>query len=109
MGDENVLRGVNHKRFRDRSAQAAQAELRFGFPLALPYIDAWLGHEWQLATFVETGRVGSTFASASQADLHFSSGVGGRLLIGKRLGAVRGDLAFSSYGFALIIDFNQAF
>ncbi len=109
LGDENILRGVNHKRFRDKSAQSAQAEVRFGFPLSLPLIDAWLGHEWQLATFAEAGRVGSDFVEASQADMHYSGGVGGRLVIGKRLGVIRGDLAFSAYGFALIIDFNQAF
>ena len=109
LGDENVLRGVNHKRFRDRSAQAAQAELRFNFPLSLPLIDAWLGHDWQMATFAEAGRVGNDFVTASQAGIHYSGGVGGRLLIGKRLGAIRGDLGFSAYGWALIIDFNQAF
>ena len=109
LGDENVLRGVNHKRFRDASAQAAQFEIRYGFPLALPILDSWLGHDWQLAAFAEAGRVGKDFAAASEADVHLSGGVGGRLLIGKRLGAIRGDLGFSQYGFALIIDFNQAF
>lgn len=109
LGDENTLRGINHKRFRDASAQAAQFELRYGFPLSLPIIDSWLGHEWQLAAFAEAGRVGKDFTIASQADIHCSGGVGGRLLIGKRLGAIRGDLGFSVYGFALIIDFNQAF
>ncbi len=67
LGDENTLRGVNYKRFRDRSAQLAQAEVRYGFPLSLPIIDSWLGHEWQIAAFGEAGRVGTDFSAASQA------------------------------------------
>jgi hypothetical protein len=53
--------------------------------------------------------VGSDFAAATRAAAHFSGGLGGRLLVGRRQGAIRGDLAFSAYGAALIIDFNQAF
>jgi hypothetical protein len=34
--------------------------------------------------------------------------VGGRLIIGRRLGAVRGDLGFSRFGYGLYVDFNQA-
>jgi len=109
LGDEKILRGVRHKRFRDRSAQAFQAELRFGFPLALPLFASWLGRNWQIAAFGETGRVGSDFAAASRASPHFSGGMGGRLIVGKRHGAIRGDIAFSPYGAALIVDFNQAF
>jgi len=109
LGNEDVLRGVPNKRFRDRSAQAAQAELRFNFPLALPIIRSWLGKDWQIATFAEMGRVGSDFEDASHAALNFSGGVGGRLIFNNRVGAMRGDLGFSEHGVALIVKFNQAF
>jgi hypothetical protein len=109
IGNEDVLRGVPNKRFRDRSAQAAQAELRFNFALALPIIRSWLGKDWQIATFAETGRVGSDFEDASRAVLHYSGGVGGRLIFNERAGAMRGDLGFSEHGVALIVKFNQAF
>lgn len=109
LGNEDVLRGVPNKRFRDRSAQAAQAELRFNFSLALPVIASWLGKDWQLATFAETGRVGHSLADASRAALHHSGGVGGRLIFNGRTGAMRGDLGFSEHGMALIVKFNQAF
>jgi len=109
LGNEDVLRGVPNKRFRDRSAQAAQAEVRFNFPLALPIIRSWLGKDWQIATFAETGRVGSDFEDASHAALNFSGGVGGRLIFNNRVGAMRGDLGFSEHGVALIVKFNQAF
>jgi len=109
LGNEDVLRGVPNKRFRDMSAQAAQAELRFNFALALPIIRSWLGKDWQLATFAETGRVGRDFEDASHAKLHYSGGVGGRLIFNERAGAMRGDLGFSEHGVALIVKFNQAF
>jgi hypothetical protein len=109
LGNEDVLRGVPHKRFRDRSAQAAQAEVRFGFPLALPIIRSWLGKDWQIAAFGETGRVGSDFEEASTGKLHYSGGIGGRLVFNGRVGAMRGDLGFSEHGMALIVKFNQAF
>jgi hypothetical protein len=109
LGNEDVLRGVPHKRFRDKSAQALQTEIRFGFPLVLPIIDSWLGHDWQVAAYGETGRVGSGIREASGENLHFSGGVGGRLIFKNRVGAMRGDLAFSEYGYALIVKFNQAF
>lgn len=109
LGNEDVLRGVPNKRFRDRSAQAAQAELRFNFPLALPIIRSWLGKDWQIVTFAETGRVGSDFEEASRATLHHSAGVGGRLVFNDHNGAMRGDLGFSEHGVALIVKFNQAF
>jgi hypothetical protein len=109
LGNEDVLRGVPHKRFRDKSAQAVQTEIRFGFPLALPIIRSWLGKEWQVAAYGETGRVGSDFTEASQAKLHYSGGVGGRLIFNDRVGAMRGDIAFSEHGYALIVKFNQAF
>lgn len=109
LGNEDVLRGVPHKRFRDRSAQAAQAEIRFGFPLALPAIDAWLGRDWQIAAFAETGRVGPDFAAASRESLNYSAGFGGRLVFNDRVGAMRGDVGFSRHGLAVIIKFNQAF
>ncbi len=109
LGNEDVLRGVPHKRFRDKSAQAAQAEIRFGFPLALPLIAGWLGKDWQIATFGETGRVDSDFEEASQGTLHYSGGVGGRLVFNNRVGCMRGDLGFSEHGVAFIVKFNQAF
>ncbi len=109
IGNEDVLRGVPNKRFRDRSAQAAQAELRFNFALALPLIHSWLGKDWQIATFAETGRVGDSFTDASRGDLHYSGGVGGRLIFNERTGAMRGDLGFSPHGVAFIVKFNQAF
>ena len=109
LGNEDVLRGVPNKRFRDKSAQAATAELRFNFALALPFIASWLGKDWQIATFAETGRVGSDFADASSGRLHYSGGVGGRLIFNGRVGAMRGDLGFSEHGAALIVKFNQAF
>jgi hypothetical protein len=109
LGNEDQLRGVPHKRFRDKSAQLAQAEIRFGFPLALPVIRSWLGKDWQIAAFGETGRVGSTFAEASSGSLHYSGGIGGRLIFNDRVGCMRGDLGFSEHGLALIVKFNQAF
>jgi hypothetical protein len=109
LGNEDQLRGVPHKRFRDKSAQLAQAEIRFGFPLALPVIRSWLGKDWQIAAFGETGRVGSTFAEASQGTLHYSGGIGGRLIFNDRVGCMRGDLGFSEHGLAFIVKFNQAF
>lgn len=109
IGNEDVLRGVPHKRFRDKSAQAAQAEIRFGFPLALPLIRSWLGKDWQIAAFGETGRVGHNFTEASRENLHYSGGVGGRLVFKNRVGAMRGDLGFSEHGMAFIVKFNQAF
>jgi len=109
LGNEDGLRGVPHKRFRDKSAQALQTEVRFGSPLALPIIRSWLGKDWQLAAYGETGRVGSDFSEASQASLNFSGGIGGRLIFNNRVGAMRGDLAFSEHGLALIVKFNQAF
>jgi hypothetical protein len=62
-----------------------------------------------MAAFAGAGRVGADFASASREEIHAAAGAGGRLLIGKRLGAVRGDLAFSRFGYGLYLDFNQAF
>ena len=109
LGNEDVLRGVPNKRFRDRSAQAAQAELRFNFALVLPIIHAWLGKDWQIATFAETGRVGHSFREASRENLHVSGGVGGRLIFNERTGAMRGDIGFSEHGVAVILKFNQAF
>lgn len=109
LGNEDRLRGVPHKRFRDNSAQLAQAEIRFGFPLRLPIIASWLGKDWQIAAFGETGRVGRTFADASRASLNHAAGVGGRLIFNDRVGCMRGDLGFSEHGVALIIKFNQAF
>jgi hypothetical protein len=109
LGNEDQLRGVPHKRFRDKSAQLAQAEIRFGFPLALPIIASWLGRDWQVAAFGETGRVGGTFAEASRENLHYSGGVGGRLIFNNRVGCMRGDLGFSEHGMAFIVKFNQAF
>ncbi len=109
LGNEDVLRGVPHKRFRDKSAQALQTEIRFGFPLALPIIASWLGKDWQIAAYGETGRVGSDFIEASGASLNYSGGIGGRLIFNNRVGAMRGDLAFSEHGLAFIVKFNQAF
>jgi hypothetical protein len=109
LGNEDVLRGVPHKRFRDKSAQALQAEIRYGFPLALPIIRSWLGKDWQIAAYGETGRVGSDFTEASRATLNYSGGIGGRLIFNNRVGCMRGDLAFSEHGMALIVKFNQAF
>jgi hypothetical protein len=109
LGNEDVLRGVPHKRFRDKSAQAVQTEIRFGFPLALPLIRSWLGKDWQIAAYGETGRVGSDFGEASRVRLHYSGGVGGRLIFNDRVGAMRGDVAFSPHGLAFIVKFNQAF
>jgi hypothetical protein len=109
LGNEDMLRGVPHKRFRDKSAQALQAEVRFGFPLALPIIRSWLGKDYQIALFGETGRVGDDFFEASGAKLHYSGGVGGRLIFNERVGAMRADLGFSEHGLAFIVKFNQAF
>jgi hypothetical protein len=109
LGNEDQLRGVPHKRFRDKSAQLAQVEARFGFPLALPIIAGWLGRDWQIAAFGETGRVGTDFAEASRENLHYSGGVGGRLIFKNRVGAMRGDLGFSEHGMGFIVKFNQAF
>jgi outer membrane protein assembly factor BamA len=109
LGNEDQLRGVPHKRFRDKSAQLATAEVRFGFPLRLPLIASWLGKDWQVATFGETGRVGDTFDEASRGKLNYSGGVGGRLIFNDRVGCMRGDLGFSEHGMALIVKFNQAF
>jgi hypothetical protein len=109
LGNEDVLRGVPHKRFRDKSAQAAQVEARFGFPLALPVIRSWLGKDWQIATFGEMGRVGGDFEEAVHTTPHFSGGVGGRLIFNDRVGCMRGDLGFSEHGMAFIVKFNQAF
>jgi len=103
------LRGITRKRLRDNSAQALQAEARYLFALKLPLIARYLGYQWQIAAFGGCGRVGEDFAGASREALHWSGGVGGRLIIGKRLGALRGDLGFSEYGVGLYIDFNQAF
>ena len=109
LGNEDVLRGVPNKRFRDNSAQSATAEVRYNFALALPFIKSWLGKDWQLAAFAETGRVGRTFVDASRASLNHSAGIGGRLIFNERVGAMRGDLGFSEHGVALIVKFNQAF
>lgn len=109
LGNEDQLRGVPNKRFRDRSAQLATVEARFGFPLRLPVIAGWLGKDWQIAAFGETGRVGNDFEDAMHAAPRFSGGVGGRLIFNDRVGCMRGDLAFSEHGMALIIKFNQAF
>jgi outer membrane protein assembly factor BamA len=109
LGNEDVLRGVPHKRFRDKSAQSAQLEARFGFPLALPIIRSWLGKDYQIAVFGEAGRVGSDFAEASGGELHYSGGFGGRLIFNDRVGAMRADLGFSEHGMAFIVKFNQAF
>jgi hypothetical protein len=109
LGNEDQLRGVPHKRFRDNSAQLVQAEARFGFPLALPVIRSWLGKDWQIATFGEVGRVGVDFEDAVHAAPHFSGGVGGRLIFNDRVGCMRGDLGFSEHGMAFIVKFNQAF
>ena len=86
-----------------------QAEARFGFPLALPIITSWLGKDYQFAVFGEAGRVGSDFAEASAAELHYSGGFGGRLIFNERVGAMRADLGFSEHGMAFIVKFNQAF
>lgn len=109
LGNEDMLRGVPNKRFRDKSAQSAAAEIRYNFALALPVIAGWLGKDWQLAAFAETGRVGDDFLDASSGTLHHSGGIGGRLIFNERAGAMRGDLGFSEYGLALIVKFNQAF
>jgi hypothetical protein len=109
LGNEDQLRGVPHKRFRDKSAQLATAEARFGFPMRLPIIASWLGKDWQIATFGEAGRVGDSFVPAPRATLHYSGGVGGRLIFNDRVGCMRGDLGFSEHGLALIVKFNQAF
>lgn len=109
LGDKRLLRGIPEKRLRDRSAQALQAELRWTFRLALPLIARYFGDTWQMAAFGGAGRVGSDFGDAGREEIHAAAGAGGRLLIGKRLGAVRGDLAFSRFGYGLYVDFNQAF
>jgi outer membrane protein assembly factor BamA len=109
LGDKRLLRGIPEKRLRDRSAQAVQAEVRYAFRLALPLIARAFGDTWQLAAFAGAGRVGPDFGAASVAAPHFAGGLGGRLIIGKRLGAVRGDLGFSRFGYGLYVDFNQAF
>ena len=109
LGDKRRLRGISGKRLRDRSAQMAQAEIRWGFHLALPVISRFLGSEWQLAGFGGAGRVGEDFGDAWGETLHWAGGVGGRLIVGERLGALRGDLGFSRYGYGLYVDFNQAF
>ena len=46
LGDKRMLRGISEKRLRDRSAQAAQAEVRWGFRLPLPLIARFFGDEW---------------------------------------------------------------
>jgi outer membrane protein assembly factor BamA len=109
LGDKRLLRGISEKRLRDRSAQAAQAEVRWGFRLALPLIARYFGEDWQVAAFGGAGRVGEDFRSALGETLHWAGGVGGRLIIGRRLGALRGDLGFSRSGYGLYVDFNQAF
>ena len=109
LGDKRLLRGIPGKRLRDRSVQAAQAEVRWGFRLAVPGVAAFLGDTWQLAAFAGVGRVGPDFTAASLESPHPSGGVGGRLILGKRLGAIRGDLGFSGFGLGVYIDFNQAF
>ena len=62
-----------------------------------------------MAAFGGAGRVGEDFRSASGETLHWAGGVGGRLIVGSRLGALRGDLGFSRFGYGLYVDFNQAF
>lgn len=109
LGDKRLLRGIPEKRLRDRSAQALQAELRWSFRLALPLVARFFGDTWQMAAFAGAGRVGADFATASREEIHVAGGAGGRLLIGNRLGALRGDLAVSRFGYGLYVDFNQAF
>lgn len=109
LGDKRLLRGIPEKRLRDRSAQAFQAEVRYGFDLALPLIARHFGDRWQLAAFAGAGKVGPDFGGALAETPHVAGGVGGRLIIGRRLGAVRGDLGFSRFGFGIYVDFNQAF
>jgi hypothetical protein len=109
LGDKRLLRGVLGKRLRDRSVQAAQVEVRRAFRLALPGVATFLGDTWQAAAFAGVGRVGHDFAAASAESPHLSGGLGGRLILGKRIGAIRGDVGFSEYGLGIYIDFNQAF
>ncbi len=105
LGDKRLMRGVTRKRLRDRSAQAVQTELRYQFEMPLPE----RVNTWQAAVFAESGRVGESFADASQARLHISGGIGGRLVLGRRAAVLRGDLGFSASGAGIYIDFGQAF
>ncbi len=105
LGDKRLMRGVTRKRLRDRSAQALQTELRYQFDVPLPD----LINTWQIAVFAESGRVGNDIAEASRGELHFSGGVGGRVVLGRRLAVLRGDLGFSKWGPGIYIDFGQAF
>jgi len=109
LGDRKLLRGVPRRRLRDRNAQTLQAELRYQFKLALPIIARHLGDTWQIATFGELGRVANDLENLQSASLNPSGGMGGRLIVGQRLGVLRGDLGFSRFGFGIYIDFNQAF
>jgi hypothetical protein len=109
LGERKLLRGIPDRRLRDRQAEALQSEVRYTFKLALPLIASWFGDTWQIATFGEMGRVEKDFNSIMRSQWHPSGGVGGRLLVKHRLGALRGDLGFSGYGLGLYIDFNQAF
>lgn len=109
LGDRKTLRGIPDRRLRDRQAEAIQTEIRYAFHLALPFIADWFGDTWQVAAFGELGRVEKDIPSVLESRWHPSAGVGGRLLIKERLGAMRGDLGFSGYGFGLYVDFNQAF
>jgi hypothetical protein len=109
LGNRKVLRGIPDQRLRDNHAESIQAEIRLGFPLALPLISRLLGKDWQLVGFAELGRVGNHLSAIQQAQWHPAAGLGGRLIIHDRLGAMRGDIGFSEYGWGLYIDFNQAF
>lgn len=109
LGERKILRGIPDRRLRDRQAEALQSELRYTFHLDLPVIARYFGNTWQIAAFGEMGRVEKDLAALHEARWHPAGGVGGRLLVGRRLGALRGDLGFSGYGFGLYVDFNQAF
>jgi hypothetical protein len=109
LGNRKLLRGIPDQRLRDNQAQALQGELRWGFPLKLPWIARYFGQEWQLAAFMEAGRVGPDVREVLKEEWHPAVGIGGRLLIHDRLGAMRGDLGFSEFGWGLYVDFNQAF
>lgn len=109
LGDRKVLRGLPRRMLRDRVSQALGVEVRPTWEMRLPFFDAWLGRIWQAAVFGDVGRVEQDMASIWRAQWHVTGGIGGRLILHERLGALRGDLGFSSQGMGLYIDFNQAF
>lgn len=109
LGDRKMLRGIPDRRLRDAHAQALQTEWRYTFKLALPLIARAFGDTWQVAAFGELGRVSGGIQQIWQETWHPSAGLGGRLIVHHRLGALRGDIGFSEYGYGLYVDFNQAF